>query len=117
MAFVGLTPQTLNPTFAKGLDQQYNTAPVLNLAGIAVDLSAWVSLTAKLVPPTPSPTGADAAFGTVTAASTGVVSLKSGASDFASSEPGTARLIISGKPTSGDDAQILCTGTITINAA
>lgn len=117
MAFVALIPVTLNITVYKGLDQQWQAPLVQTLALANVDLSAWTSLTAKAVAPAAGPNTADVTFGTVTGATGGVLNLKTGPTDFASSETGTARLVISGKPTSTDDAQVLCTGTITLAAA
>lgn len=116
MAFVGLVPQTLNVAIRQGLDQEFQSNPVLNLAGTAVNLSAWTSLTATLCPPSPVPYGTNANFGTVTGGSTGVISLQTAATDLASVPPGSGTLIIKGKPTSGDEYQVLATGTLTIQA-
>lgn len=114
MAFTALVPTTVNPTITKGAAQSF-ASPIVNTpGGSPVNLSAWVSLAAKLVPPTPNPTGADVTFGTVTAASTGIVTLTTAAADLSTAEPGTARLLITGKPTSGDDPQILVSGVATI---
>jgi|ERR1700754_1637910 len=116
MALVPLVPGTINAVITIGNAQQYQSSIINSLAGTPVDLSAWVSLTAKLSPAVPSPTGSEATFGTVTGATGGVLKLTVAAADLASTSPGSARLIISGKPTSGDDIQLLSTGVATVNA-
>lgn len=114
MAFVPLVPASLNPVMTQALDQAFASSAVANFAGGVIDLSAWVSLTAKIVAVTPNPNTADAAFGTVTASAAGIITLKTGPTDLATVPTGSANLIISGKPTAGDDAQIICRGTLTL---
>jgi hypothetical protein len=115
MAFVPLVVGSLNMTVNQGQGVAAVSAPILNAAGTAINLSAWTDLTATAVPASSGPNTADVPFGTVTAASTGIVTVETGASDFADGSPGTARLVISGKPTSGDIVQTLLTGTLTLN--
>jgi hypothetical protein len=115
MAFVPLVPQTLNITCQKTSAASFNSAPVLGPTGSAISGSAWVSLLAQLVPASPNPTGAPLSFGTVTFSALGVLTLQQNDTDFATIEPGTAKLVITGKPTSGDIIQTLATGVATIN--
>lgn len=115
MAFVPLIPAALSPTITKGLAQQYQSAPIVGFTGTAIDLSAWVTLTAKAVPASQSPVGTDVTFGTVTATNAGVVKLTVAASDLSTVETGTAKLLVYGKPTSGDDYQLLASGALTLN--
>jgi len=115
MAFVPLIPVTMNITSNPPYGQAFVAPVVASPSGTPIDLSAWVSLTAHLVPPAPSPTGASTTFGTVTGASTGILTLETSATDFASTASGTARLQITGKATSGDTTlQLLATGVVSI---
>lgn len=114
MAFVDLVPQSLNVAITQGFAQSFSSAAVLSPTGSPIDLSAWVSLTAKLVPPSPNPTGTDTTFGTVTATNAGIVKLKLAATDLATIATGSAKLLITGKPTALDDAQVLSTGVASI---
>jgi hypothetical protein len=116
MAFTPVVPVTLNIVITQGAGQLF-TAPAINSpSGTAVDLSAWVSLAAKIVPPAPTPTGGDATFGTVTGGTGGSLTLETSATDLATVAPGSAQLRIYGKPTSGDSLQLLATGSVTIQA-
>jgi len=118
MAFVALSPQTLNITITQGLDQAWLTPVIQDLTNTAVNFSAWTGLTAKLSPTSASPTGSDVTFGAVTSTATaGVLQLKTAASDLATASQGQALLRIYGKPTSGDENQLLCTGVVTLQAA
>lgn len=116
MAFVPLVPVALNPILTQGHGQQFNAPLIQSPAGANIDLSAWVSLVAKIIPTSPNPTGSDASFGTVAAAAGGVLTLTTSPTDLASVAPGSARLVISGKPTSGDTDQLLASGVITVQA-
>jgi hypothetical protein len=115
MAFVPLVPQTMNVTCQKTSAASFNSSPVLGPTGSAINGSAWVSLVATLVPASPNPAGTTLAFGTLTFSSLGVLTLQQDDSDFASIEPGSAKIVLTGKPTSGDIVQTLATGVITIN--
>jgi hypothetical protein len=115
MAFVALVPVTMNPVINPPYGQAFVSPVVASPTGTPIDLSAWVSLVASIVPPAPNPTGASATFGTVTANSGGVITLTTSATDLASAPSGTARLQIHGKATSGDTTlQLLATGVITV---
>ena len=115
MAFVPLVPVTLNVVANPPYGQAFISAPVQSASGAAIDLSAWVSLTAHLVPASPNPTGAASTFGAVSGASTGILTLTTSATDLASVASGTARLQITGKATSGDTTlQLLAQGVITV---
>lgn len=115
MAFVALVPVTLNMSVTQGLGQEF-IAPIVNSpTGTAIDLSAWVSLTCDAIPIAPGPVQAPVAFGTVAGAAGGALSVQTGASDLSSGTPGTAKLVIKGKPTSGDAYQVLATGILTLN--
>jgi hypothetical protein len=114
MAFVPLVPQSMNATILPGAAASYSSSPVLGPTGTAINLSAWVSLLAQIVPAVPNPTGAAASFGTVTANAAGVITLQTSDSDLAAVASGTARLLITGKPTSGDIVQLLSSGVATI---
>jgi hypothetical protein len=117
MAFTAVVPATMNVNITQTLAQAFQSTPVVNFAAAVVDLSAWVSLVAQLAPPTPNPTGAPVSFGTVTANSSGVITLQTSATDLDTVAAGSARLIITGKPTSGDIAQVICTGTAQVQSA
>lgn len=117
MAFANVVPVTLNVAMREGLGQSFQSPAVKDFAGAVVDLSAWVSLAAKAVPPAPGIFNASIALGTVTASAGGILTLTTSASDLTASEPGTCQLIISGKPTSGDALQTLATGILTLSAS
>lgn len=114
MAFVPLVPGNLTATIRQGLAQQIQSGAIKNAAGTVIDLSAWVSLTAIAIPAASNPTSAPVTFGTVTADAGGIVYVNTSASDFASNGTGTSQYVISGKPTSGDSAQLLVSGTLTV---
>lgn len=114
MAEVNLTPVAMNAAISKGSYQAFASGVINSLAGTPVNLSAWIDLQATAVPLTPNPTSAPVTFGTVTGASTGILTLVCGPTDFAANGPGTARMVIRGKAASGDDDQILASGTLTL---
>jgi hypothetical protein len=115
MAFTPLIPVNMNIVISPPDAQAYISPAVLGLtSGTALNLSAWTSLQASIVPPAPSPTGAPVTFGTVTGGATGLLTLETNATDLASVPAGNAQLRITGKPTSGDIVQLLATGTVTI---
>ena len=115
MAFVPLVPVTLNPVINPPYGQAFVSPVVASPTGTPIDLSAWVSLVASMVPPSPNPTGASSTFGTVTATNAGIITLETASTDLASTPSGTARLQIHGKATSGDTTlQLLATGVITV---
>ena len=116
MAFVPLIPGSLNPSCTQGAKQAFSTAPILNPAGTPVDFSAWSAMSAKLVPASPNPTGADVTFGTVAGTNAGVVTLTQSATDLATIPPGTAKLVITGIPVALDPSQLVATGVLTLNA-
>lgn len=116
MAFAQITPGQLNGTVVKNAASAFNSTPVNTLAGTAADLHLWVSLVATLVPLNPSPTTANLSFGTVTANASGIVNLQTNDTDLAAVSNGSATLLITGKPTSGDIVQTLATGIITVVA-
>jgi hypothetical protein len=115
MAFVPLTPVTLNVTMTQGYGQAFNSGIVMGPTGAAINLSAWTDLVATIVDPSVGPASGSATFGTVTAAATGVVTLTVSPTDLATVPSGSAKLILSGKPTSGDTVQVLTTGVLTLN--
>lgn len=114
MASVDLVPVTMNITCKQGHQQTFQSTAVQNFAGAAIDLSGWTALTARAVPAVAGIATADATFGTVTANASGIVKLVFATTDLSSSQPGTANLVISGKPTGGDPDQLLCSGIITL---
>lgn len=116
MAFTDVVPATGTINMVQAAAQKFLMPTINSSGGSAVDLSAWVSLVCKMVPPTPVPYGADTTFGTVTAGAAGLLYVETGASDLASVPPGSAKFIITGKPTSGDAAQLLASGSLGINA-
>lgn len=116
MAVVDLNPVTLNPVIVQGAGQTYLCPTINDLAGTPVNLSAWDSLAAELIPVAPNPTGAPVSFGTVIGAASGVLKLRTSDSDLTTVAPGSAKLVIHGKPTAGDGVQILAIGTATISA-
>lgn len=116
MAFKPLTPATLNITVTKGNGQEWQTGVINGLDGNPVDFSSWDTMQAAAVPAVSGPNAADVSFGTVTGTNAGIVSLVAAAADFATSDPGTARLVISGKVTSGDALQLVASGVLTLVA-
>ena len=116
MAFVPLVPGTFNATFQKTMAASFALSVINGPTGTPIDFSAWTSLTATISPPAPVPYGTSVNFGTVTGATGGKITLQTNDTDFASIEPGSARLTITGKPTSGDIVQIIAVGAATIQA-
>lgn len=116
MAFKPLVPGVLNPQITIGAGQAYQSTAVKDFSGSAVDLSAYVGLAAKLVPISPNPNTADVSIGTVTADANGIVTLETSPTDLATAAAGAARLVIVGKPGSGDTLQVLAQGTATVQA-
>lgn len=114
MAYTNLVPISFSPTVTPGAAANFSLGKITSNGTTGINLSAWVSLTAKLIPPTSVPYGTDVAFGTVSGDSSGNLSLVQAAADLAGIVAGTGRFIVTGKPTSGDDAQLLCSGTITV---
>jgi hypothetical protein len=118
MAFTAIVPSTINVSARRGVGQKFKASnAVTDLTGTVVDLSAWTSLAAKLVAATPGPNTADVSVGTVTADAGGFVYLQIADTDLASANLGTANLVISGKPTSGDIAQLLSSGSFQLSAS
>lgn len=115
MAFTAVVPVTLNPAITIGLAQAFQSPAVKDFAGAAVDLHEWADLTAKLVPLAPNPTSSEVEIGTVTASALGVVTLTTATADLTDASAGAARLVISGKPTGGDDPQVLVQGVATVS--
>lgn len=116
MAFVPLIPVTMNQTIFQGLEQ-INQAPLIQSPTLTnIDLSAWDSLTATAVPVAAGPCTQNVDYGTVTGAAAGVLKITTGTADFSGATPGACRLVVKGKPTSGDDFQVLATGVLTLNA-
>lgn len=111
MAVVPLVPGSINIQIQRGAYQQFKSTAVLDFAGAAVDLSGWFSYTAKLVPTSPNPNTADVTFGTVTGAASGIATLTVASTDLASNPTGTAKLLITGVKVSGDNPQLLASGT------
>jgi hypothetical protein len=116
MAMQPLVPVTLNMTVVKGAAQSFNSAAVLDLTGAAVDISAYDSMVCEATAITPGVNTADVSFGTVTGTALGVINVVVAATDFGTASPGSARVNIKGKKTSGDPVQLLATGTLTLIA-
>lgn len=117
MAFVPLTPVTANLSMTQTKAQKFKYGPVLDLDLAPVDFSGWDSFQAQAVPPTPALTGSSSTFGTVDGDASGFITVEISDSDLATKPAGTARLVISGKPTSGDDFQIIAAGALTVLAS
>lgn len=117
MAFKQLVAAVFNISMTQAVAQAFQSPPVVDFSNTAVDLSAWVSLTAKLIAPAPVPYQTEQTFGTVTGASNGVITVTTSTTDLASVPPGTGKLIITGKPTSGDSVQLIAVGSITLFAS
>jgi hypothetical protein len=117
MAFTPVVPVTMNLSLVQSLAQEFQSAAVKNLAGAAVDLSAWVFSGVDITSPNPAPNTNDTNFGTVTGSALGILTVVTSVADLATVPPGTALLRIKGKPTSGDDEQLLATGTLTVSPA
>jgi hypothetical protein len=114
MAFEALTPGTMNLTMIPGIPVAIQSAVINSLTGTPMNFSSWFSFAAEIAPPSPSPTGANTTFGTVTGSSGGQLTLQTSGTDLENAASGTARLIITGKAATGDTAQLLATGTVTI---
>lgn len=111
MAEVALKPATLNVSMRRGAYQVFKSNAVLSPADAAINLSAWFSITAKLVAQSPNPNTADVTFGTVTGDANGILTLIQAEADLASAPAGTAQLVITGVNVDGDDEQLLATGS------
>jgi hypothetical protein len=111
MAVVALQPATINAQIRRGQNQTFKSTAVLDFAGAAINMSGWFSYAAKLVAQSPNPNTADVTFGTVTGNADGTLTLLYDASDLASVPVGTAQLIITGVHVSGDDSQLLASGS------
>ncbi len=116
MAFTPIVPVTFSCTVTQGAAQSINSSAIKDPTGAAVDLSAWTALTAKAVPLSPGPASTEFAHGTVTASAAGVLSYRVDDDEFTEAQVGQAKLVITGKPTAGDIAQVLATGTLTVAA-
>lgn len=116
MAFTAVVPVSLNATVYATAGQEFKTGIVKDLSAAAVDLSTWTGLTAKAVSLVDGPGASANSFGTVTGNADGTMNLRIAASDFASAEAGSARLVIVGKPTGGDAEQLLASGTLNVLA-
>jgi len=116
MAIVQLQPGSINANVVQGAAQSFSSTPVTDASGTAISLAAWVSLVCKLTAITPSPNTADITVGTVTADANGIVTVTFDDDDFNGKQPGTANLIITGKPTAGDVAQLLALGSLQLQA-
>jgi hypothetical protein len=114
MAAVSLVPGTLNASIQQGLYQVFTSAPIVNAAGAAINLSGWSALTAKLSPPQAVPYGTDVTFGTVTGSSLGVITLTVSATDLASIPSGTAKLLIEGINVALDPSQLIASGSLSL---
>jgi len=111
MATVQLVPAALNIQIRRGAQQTFKSSAVLDFSGAAINLSAWDSFAAKLTAQSPNPNTADVTFGTVTGDANGILTLVYDASDLATAPAGGATLIISGVHVSGDDSQLLASGS------
>lgn len=114
MAFTPLVPGTLNVTIYPTLAQSYQSPVINNAGGTPINFSAWTSLVATIQDPSPGPNSAAVTFGTVTGAAGGLITLQTSATDLDTVPSGSGRLVITGKPTSGDIVQLILTGTATI---
>jgi len=117
MAFTPLVPVTLNPTIIQTLPQAWVTPVVNSLTGTPINFSGWFSFEAFLGPTNATPNTADVTFGTVTGASTGILTLETSATDLENATPGTAYLRIVGKTLTGDANQLLATGVVNLQGA
>lgn len=116
MAYVPLVPGQMTATVVDGALQDFKSSAVRDFAGEVVDLSAWDSLDAYLMPSSPNPSGTNGtAIGSCVGDANGIVTLTAGND---SGRPlGTARLIILGKNASGDaNKQLVVSGSVTITA-
>lgn len=111
MAFTALVPASINANIRRGAAQAFKSSAVVDFSGAAINLSAYDSLTAKLVALSANPNTADVTFGTVTGDASGILTLTLDASDLASNPTGTSQLVIIGKPVAGDDFQLLASGS------
>lgn len=115
MAAIALKPATLNVQIRRGAYQQFKSSPVLNFSDTAVNLSTFFSMTAKLVAQSPTPNTADVTFGAATGDASGIITLVYDSSDLPSNPIGAANLVILGVPASGDDPQVIATGSATLS--
>jgi hypothetical protein len=112
MAVVPLIPITFNVSVRRGAYQQFKSSQAItDLTGAAIDLSAWDSMTATLVAPSPNPNTADVTFGTLTGNATGFLILTVAASALSTNPVGSAQLICKGVHVAADPEQLLSTGT------
>ncbi|HKU17708.1 MAG TPA: hypothetical protein VJP80_00370 [Candidatus Saccharimonadales bacterium] len=118
MAFTEITPINMSVAAVQGLAQFFQSTAAVVAPGTTtpVNLSSWVSWQATIVPANPGPNTAPVNFGTAAGLSTGLVTLQMATTDLATVPTGTANLIISAKPTSTDSAQVVATGTLSLQA-
>lgn len=117
MAFVPLVPVAMNITPTKGLKQNFQSVNVKDPSGTNIDLSAWNSIVAIAAPSVPGVNTSDVSFGTCSGDSAGVITLDIADTDFGSSSPGQAILVVKGKQSSGDAYQILARGSLTLQSS
>lgn len=116
MSFVEVQPITFNPTMRKGSDQTIrSTAVVKDADGAPIDLTTWDSITAKLRPLTASPASTDVSLGTASMDANGKLALHCTASDLSGLMAGTCAIAFAAKKTSGDGAELVGSGTFTLN--
>lgn len=115
MSFIDVVPGSFSASLVGGYDQRF-TSPILkDSAGAAVTMTGWDTLTCVLTALVPGPmTKAPTNIGTVTGLSSGAVQLDVDDTDASGLiAGGQCRMQIIGKKTSGDDNQLLTSGTLT----
>lgn len=116
MAFIDVVPASFSMTINGEYDQRFITGVIKNNAATAVDFTSWDSFRLLVSPATPGMTTKDPfAIGSVANGSTaGTLQIDIDVADAQTlAIPGQANMTVVGKKTSGDDEQVLATGTLT----
>jgi hypothetical protein len=121
MAFAAIQPIQVNLSFnySDGLKSQ-KVGPVRDLSGAAVDLTTWDSFTMLGVSRSADlsgafPNGISTATAQITANADGTLDIEMRTADLVSGAlAGSYQVVLKGKPTSGDTAQVVGTGNISL---
>lgn len=120
MAFVKLTPVNLGQVSASRYGDLWFKSPVINdSSGTPINFSTWDSIQVDGFPNTASANNLQSVFGsapTVVGNSDGTLDITISAGALGQNVlSGTATLLVRGKPTSGDNYELLARGILSIS--
>ena len=116
MSYVNLVPSAPVLTVIQGIQIQVPFATV-DSSNANVNITTWNSFSFKVM--TQNGNGSASDFLSITptlGGGSGSALLPLSSSNTASLAPGTFRYVLAGKPTSGDDPQLVATGTIIVSS-